>query len=51
MKNYNKSSTSKLVSQFDKELMSLLAQDLKAYKTKTQFVNKQAQPAALQAAA
>jgi hypothetical protein len=43
MKNFNKPATSKLVNQFDKQLMELLAEDLKAYKIKAQFVNKQLQ--------
>lgn len=51
MKNFNKPSTSKLVAQFDKDLMNLLAQDLKAFKAKNQFTGNQPQPAALPVAA
>jgi hypothetical protein len=51
MKNFNKPSTSKLVSQFDKQLMELLAEDLKAFKTKNQFVSKPLQASAALSAA
>lgn len=50
MKNFNQPSTSKLVNQFDKDLKNMLLQDLKAFKTKTQFVNKVQQNSALSAA-
>ncbi|WP_158827186.1 hypothetical protein [Mucilaginibacter lacusdianchii] len=51
MKNFNKPATSKLVNQFDKQLMELLAEDLKAYKTKNQFVGKPLQVTATLSAA
>jgi len=38
MKNAKKTSTSKLVASFDFELKQLLMEDLKAFRSKTQFV-------------
>ncbi len=44
MKTYNKIATSKLVARFDEELLNILRNDLKAFKTNHQFAtnNKQA---------
>lgn len=44
MKTYNKIATSKLVARFDKELLHILREDIKAFKEKNQFTtsNKQA---------
>ena len=44
MKTYNKIATSKLVARFDEELLNILREDLKAFKSSNQFVtsNKQA---------
>jgi len=40
MKNNTQPATSKLVKQFDNELMNLLMADLKAYKAKNKFVKQ-----------
>ncbi len=37
MKNYKKTSTSKLVTRFDNELRNLLMEDLKIFREKNQF--------------
>ncbi|CAN5377966.1 hypothetical protein BH09BAC6_BH09BAC6_13260 [soil metagenome] len=39
MKTYKKTSASKLVARFDKELMNIIMNDLKTLKTKNQFLN------------
>ncbi|WP_158992285.1 hypothetical protein [Mucilaginibacter sp. L196] len=43
MKTYNKIATSKLVARFDEELLNILREDLKAFRTNDQFAtsNKQ----------
>jgi hypothetical protein len=48
MKTYKKPSTSKLVARFDNELMSLLMEDLKAFRERNQFSSSKKQDAAQQ---
>jgi len=46
MKTYNKIATSKLVARFDEELLNILREDLKAFKSSNQFVTSNKQESA-----
>ncbi|GGH21173.1 hypothetical protein [Mucilaginibacter phyllosphaerae] len=48
MKAFNKPATSKLVTRFDNELRNLLMEDLKAFREKNQFTNRNKQEAVQQ---
>ena len=50
MKTYKRPATSKLFTRFDNELKNLLMEDLKAFRTKTQFINSNNQSAQQKAA-
>jgi hypothetical protein len=50
MKNYNKPATSKLVARFDEELKNILMEDLKVFKTKNPFLNRNNKASAQKAA-